>query len=304
MNRPRPSGIRSIPVIDVGGLASADFAARSRVAWQMHRACRDAGFFYVTNHGVPPPLVAAQFEAMHRFFALPAAAKRAVAARPAAPERGYLSPPAPLPGPAEAFCFAGEWEGGPRNIWPEALDGFRAPMEAFQAALGALAGRLMRAFALSLDLTEDFFAEGFEGVQPEMRLMHYPPLPPEAPRGTPAVAEHADRGALTLLCQDEAGGLEIRNADGDWIPATPIPGTFVVNLGDMVRRWTNDLYQSTPHRVAGGRDRYAIAAFHNPRRDYVVRCVPSCVPESGPPAYAPCTTGEHLDQALRGMAAG
>jgi isopenicillin N synthase-like dioxygenase len=292
--------IRSIPIVDIGGLASADFAERSRVAWQIHRACRDAGFFYIANHGVPGALVEAQFEAARRLFALPDAVKRAAACRPEEPERGFGVSP-------ESFGHAGEWHDGPRNIWPEGSDDLRAQLEAYHAAIASVAGRLLRAFALSLNLAEDWFAEGFEGVRPAMRLMRYPPLPKDAPPGAMGVAAHTDRGALTVLCQDEVGGLEVCGAEGDWIPATPIPGTFVVNLGDMVRRWSNEMYRSTPHRVAGnrsGRDRYSIAAFFNPRRDYVVRCVPTCLPEDGAPAYPPCTSGEHLDAAMRRLRAG
>jgi isopenicillin N synthase-like dioxygenase len=292
--------IRSIPVVDVGGLASADFAERSRVAWQIHRACRDAGFFYVANHGVPRALIEAQFEAARRLFALPQAAKRAAASRREEPERGFGLAP-------ESFGYAGEWPDGPRNIWPDGIEDLLPPLEAYHAAITTLAGRLLRAFALSLNLAEDWFAEGFEGVRPAMRLMHYPPLLPDAAPSAMGVAAHTDRGALTVVCQDEVGGLEICSADGDWIPATPIPDTFIVNLGDMVRRWTNELYRSTPHRVAAnrsGRHRYSIAAFHNPRRDYLVRCVPTCLPEEGAPAYPPCTTGEHLDEAMRRLRAG
>ncbi len=307
MTLPPRLAIRSIPVVDVGGLASADFAERSRVAWQIHRACRDAGFFYVANHGVPRALIEAQFEAARRLFALPHAAKHAAACRGEEPDRGFSLAPPLGSGPAESFGYAGEWHDGPRNIWPEGLDDLRPQLEAYHAAITPLAGRLLRAFALSLNLAEDWFAEGFEGVRPAMRMMHYPPLPPDAPPGAMGVAAHTDRGALTVLCQDEVGGLEICRADGDWIPATPIPDTLVVNLGDMVRRWTNEMYRSTPHRVAGnrsGRDRYSIAAFYNPRRDYLVRCVPTCVPEDGAPAYPPCTSGEHLDEAMRRLQAG
>jgi isopenicillin N synthase-like dioxygenase len=303
-----PAAARAIPVIDVGGLASADFADRKRVAWEIHKACRDTGFFYVANHGVPAELMAAQFAAARRFFALPIERKMAVEIRPGAHNRGYepmqrqrLDEESP-PDLKESFMYATEVPDGPANLWPADLGGFREQMEAYHVAVTRLGDRLIRAFALSLGLSEDWFAEGFEGVRPSVRLLHYPPHPQDAAFNQLGAGAHTDWGALTMLLQDDAGGLEVCDAEGRWIRATPIPGTFVVNLGDMVRRWTNDMYQSTPHRVvnaASGRDRYSVAAFYSPRRDYVVRCVPTCRPEAGEPAYAPCTTGEHMDEMVR-----
>ncbi|MFC3001371.1 isopenicillin N synthase family dioxygenase [Falsiroseomonas tokyonensis] len=303
-----PAAMTSIPVIDIGGLASAEPASRKDVAWQIHKACRDTGFFYAANHGIPQRLLDGQFAAARAFFARPLAEKMAVHFRPGAHNRGYeamqrqrLDEGSP-PDLKESFMFAGEAPDGPRNLWPEGMAEFRAQMESYHTAVTSLADRLMRAFALSLDLSESYFCDGFEGVKPSIRLLHYPPQPKDAAFNQLGAGAHTDWGALTLLLQDDAGGLEVCNADGQWISATPIPGTFIVNLGDMVRRWTNDMYQSTPHRVvnaASGRDRYSCAAFYSPRRDYVVRCVPTCLPEAGPPHYAPCTTGEHMDEMVR-----
>ncbi|NKC32564.1 isopenicillin N synthase family dioxygenase [Falsiroseomonas selenitidurans] len=305
---PAPWSHAAIPVIDIGGLTSAEPARRKDVAWQIHRACRDTGFFYAADHGIPQSLLEGQFAAARAFFALPEAAKMAVQFRPGAHNRGYealrrqrLDAQAP-PDLKESFMFAGETPDGPPNQWPEGLPGFRAQMEAYQGAVTSLADRLIRAVALSLDLSESYFSDGFVAVKPSIRLLHYPPQPKDAALDQLGAGAHTDWGALTLLLQDDAGGLEVCNAEGQWIAARPIPGTLVVNLGDMVRRWTNDLYQSTRHRVrssASGRSRYACAAFYSPRRDYVVRCVPTCLPEAGPPHYAPCTTGEHMDEMVR-----
>jgi isopenicillin N synthase-like dioxygenase len=304
----RPALAGDIPVIDIAGLTSAEPARRKDVAWKIHRACRDSGFFYVTNHGIPHTLLDGQFAAARDFFALPIEARMEVQFRPGAHNRGYepmrrqrLDQSA-LPDLKESFMFAGEVPNGPPNLWPDGLPAFRGQMEAYQAAVTSLADRLMRAFALSLGLAESYFADGFVGAKPSIRLLHYPPQPKDAACNQLGAGAHTDWGALTLLLQDDTGGLEICNAEGQWISARPIPGTLIVNLGDMVRRWTNDMYQSTPHRVvnaASGRSRHACAAFYSPRRDYVVRCVPTCLPEAGPPHYAPCTSGEHMDEMVR-----
>lgn len=105
-----------------------------------------------------------------------------------------------------------------------------------------------------------------------------------------------------MRAQDEVGGLEVRNAAGEWIRAEPVRGTFAINLGDMVRRWTNDLYQSTMHRVlnnAGGRDCYSVPVFFNPDYFYRVECVPTCMPGAGRPKYETCTVGEHIAEMFR-----
>jgi len=132
-----------------------------------------------------------------------------------------------------------------------------------------------------------------------VRLLHYPPHPADAAFNQLGAGAHTDWGSITMLLQDDCGGLEVQHVSGEWIRATPIPGTLIVNLGDMVRRWTNDIYYSTMHRAlnnVSGVDRYSVASFFNPNYLYRVECVPTCRPEVGEPLYPPCTVGEHIKE--------
>jgi isopenicillin N synthase-like dioxygenase len=144
-----------------------------------------------------------------------------------------------------------------------------------------------------------------------MRLFHYPPQPPITDDRTFGVAPHTDYGMITLLSQDPIGGLELRKRDGEWIGAPFIPGTLVVNLGDLFQRWTNDTYRSNPHRVINrsGKERYSIPTFFNLDYDAQVACVPTCQSPDNPPKHAPIRAGDYLVgrfrdvQKYRGIAA-
>lgn len=314
-----PHAAQEIPVIDLADSFSADLARRQEVAWNIHKACRDTGFFYVANHGIPSSVLAAQLEEARRFFALPLEAKMRIAMSKSTCHRGYdpmhnqaLDIDSP-PDLKEGFQFARELplthprvlQGVPNhgpNQWPDELPGFREQMLDYQTHVIKLGQHLMRCLALSLELPETYFDEGTADPMCTVRLLHYPPHPENASFNQLGAGAHTDWGAITMLLQDDRGGLEVRNRDGVWIRATPIPDTFVVNLGDMVRRWTNDLYQSTLHRVmnnVSGRDRYSVASFFNPEHFTRVECVPTCRPAEGEPAYAPCTVGEHIADMFR-----
>jgi len=172
------------------------------------------------------------------------------------------------------------------------------PSMAYQGAMIDLGRRLAGLLALSLDLEEDYFAEALAEPSCTVRLLHYPPQPPSARFNQLGCGAHTDWGLITLLLQDGAGGLEVMNTDGDWILAPPIPGTFVVNLGDMVPRMTNGLYHSTLHRVvnkASGADRYSVPTFFNPADHYSFDCVPTCrdLRDTPPPTV---TLGDHVRQ--------
>jgi isopenicillin N synthase-like dioxygenase len=308
-----PSDARDIPVIDLAPTWSPDLATRKAVAWEIHKACRDTGFFYIKNHGIPESLMAEQLASARRFFALPLDEKLKLdMARNRGPA-GYepmkmqtLDAGSP-PDLKEGFQFHREvdpqasGEGGYRgaNLWPENLPGFRPQMEAYHAAVTALGKHLMASMALSLDLPEDYFAAGLEDLMCSVRLLHYPPQSADSAYNQLGAGAHTDWGSITMLLQDDCGGLEVRHASGEWMRATPVRGTLIVNLGDMIRRWTNDIYHSTMHRVLNNisnHDRYSVATFFNPNYNYRVSCLPTCLAEGAAPLYAPCTVGEHLKQ--------
>jgi isopenicillin N synthase-like dioxygenase len=308
-----PIDAREIPVIDLAPAASPDPEAHKAVAWEIHKACRDTGFFYVKNHGVAQTLMAEQLAQARRFFALPLEDKMKLdMARNRGPS-GYeamklqtldLGSPPDL---KEGFQFHREVDpetAGDRgyrgaNLWPENLPGFREQMDAYHAAVMALGRRLMGLIALSVDLPEDYFAPGLDDLMCSVRLLHYPPHPADSADNQLGAGAHTDWGSITMLLQDDCGGLEVQHASGEWMRATPIPGALIVNLGDMVRRWTNDVYHSTMHRVlnnVANRDRYSVASFFNPNYSYRVACLPTCLAEGATPLYPPCTVGEHIKE--------
>jgi isopenicillin N synthase-like dioxygenase len=302
----------TLPIIDVGGLGSPERAGRAAVAAQLGAACRANGFFYIRNHGVDEKLVAAVFDETRKLFALPAEAKAAVDKARSRANRGYeplggqTLQYGALPDLKEGYYIGPElaaddpkaqkFNHGP-NQWPDALPGFRPTMEAYFAACQALGDRLIRGLALSLDLPEDYFAGFCRDPMTTLRLLHYPPQPPNADAGQQGAGAHTDFGGVTLLRQDEVGGLQVWDQASDgWIHAVPEPGTFVVNLGDMIARWTNDRYRSTLHRVVNvsGRERYSIPYFYTGNYDHEVACIPTCLAPGETPKYPPITVEEHL----------
>lgn len=306
-----PRNAETIPIVDLAG-CSTSAKAREAVALGLREACRDIGFFYVANHGVPEALLKAQLTAAARFFALPDEPKLALSAEKSARRLGYESMSRQVldEGSAadlkESFMYslpAVPSASGEAGGWPTGLPGFVEQMIRYHEHMRALGGRLMELIALSLELPEDHFNAAFADAAYAVRLLRYPPQPAVGPNNQLGAGAHTDWGAITLLYQDDAGGLEVRNAAGHWLRAQPIANTFVVNLGDLMRRWTNDLYQSTRHRVlnnTSGRDRYSIATFCSPGHAWRVECLPTCLPSGARPRYAACTVGDHMrEMAIR-----
>jgi len=291
--------MQTLPVIDIRALTAPhpDVAALAAVAQQLDAAARRHGFFYASGHGVDPALVERLVTLSRRFFAQDEATKlRIPMSAGGRAWRGYF------PTGGELTSNRPDWKEGlylgselgpehPRvqagtllhgaNLWP-AIDGFRATVLDYLAALTALGHALMGGFALGLGLPRHWFADhGTADPLILLRLFNYPSRP--VPPGTDAcwgVGEHTDYGLLTMLWQDEVGGLQVRT-DAGWIDAPPVPGTFVCNIGDMLDRMTGGRYRSVPHRVAlnrSGRDRLSIPLFFDP--DFDTRVQP--VPGSGP----------------------
>jgi isopenicillin N synthase-like dioxygenase len=291
----------TIPLID---LSAAPPAALARA---IDAALGRAGFFTIVGHGVPRATIDAAFAASRRFFALPEARKAASHIELSGHKRGWdpvgwqaLDPLQP-PDLKESFYLG--VEAFAPNPWPDdaMLPGFRSACEAYTAAMDALARRLMRLFELALDLAPGHFDAYMRQPICTTRLLHYPPLPASLP-GQIGCGAHSDWGALTLLAQDDAGGLQVEQADGTWLDATPVEGSFVVNVGDMMQRWTNDRWRSTVHRVANrvaDRERWSIAYFFDLDGDALIEPLASCVGAANPPRYAPITSAAHLEAMYR-----
>jgi isopenicillin N synthase-like dioxygenase len=257
------------------------------VAARLRRAAEGTGFFYISNHGVPKRVIEAAFEASHRFFQLPLEEKRRVQINRL--HRGFIETGGAKMydrakvdlkesylwglelGEDDPDVRAGKPLMGPNN-WPSFLTGFRAPLYDYYLAVLGCGRRLLGALAVSLDLPRAFFEPRFAKPLARGSIIYYPPQPAHMGEDQFGVAPHSDYGGITLLYQDDAGGLQVRGRAGDWVMAHPVPDTFVINIGDLMARWTNDRFASTPHRVvnSSGRARYSIALFLDPAFDTVV----------------------------------
>ena len=303
---------QALPIVDMATYRAGDPDAKARLIAEIADKSRRLGFFYLVNHGVPEALLADQLCWSRRFFDLPQADKDALDFRNLPVRRGYE--PMALqtlqagmaPDQKEGFTVGREpgasdpsspFEGP--NQWPAGQRGFdaaafRRQMEAYREAMTDLGQDLCGLFAASLDLPEDYFAEALARPSVVVRLLRYPPQPAGAAGDRLGCGAHTDWGLITILLQDDCGGLEIET-QGRWIEASPVPGALIVNLGDMVVRLTAGRYASNLHRVlnkAPGRDRYSVATFFNPHAAYLVDCVPTCLPPSGKPA--PITFADHI----------
>lgn len=295
--------MHDIPLIDIAALASDDAAARRAVARRIGTACREVGFFAIVGHGVAPAQVAATFAQGARLFAQPVEVKRAMAIDKLGSNRGYVGlgvealDEKTAADHKEAFNVI--WTDGrtrPDNVWP-ALPGFREAVQGYFDAVLAVGRRLHAAFALDLGLAEDFFADKIDRPLATLRLLHYPMPSSTEPGAQIGAGTHTDYGNVTLLATDGVAGLQVRRRDGAWFDVPALPGAFVCNVGDCLMRWTDDVYVSTPHRVAAPTaERYSIAVFLDPNPDALVSAIPSCVPAGQAPRYAPITADDYLQQ--------
>jgi len=308
--------LEEIPVIDFGSFLTGDLATRKGVAQAIGAACHNIGFFYLVNHGISEALVARSFAEAKRFFDLPMDRKLAIDIEKSPCHRGYfklggenLDPKKQTAGgdlkegvkigrdlgSDHPLVTAGTPLHGP-NLWPQDLPGWQGAMQSYFDALVALGKQIMHAFALSLELDECHFDRQLTDPMATLGPLHYPPQQGKITEKQLGAGAHTDFGCLTILAQDMNGGLQVRNAAGDWIDATPIPGAFVINIGDMMARWTNDYFASTFHRVinASGAERYSIPFFFDPNFHAEVAALPTCCGPDNPPKFAPTTGGQHL----------
>lgn len=305
-----PMNESGLPIIDLRTFTGANGDRRHAVATEIQRACEETGFFYLSGHGVPGEVIGEALAASAAFFDLPTAEKRAIAVTPRN-YRGYIPlaafsankggrPPDLYEGykinlevrPDDPLVVAGNWLYGP-NVWPVKPATFRPALTAYWDGLTSLASVLLRAFALALEVPEETFARNFAKPLSNISLLHYPPMQADSPERQ-GIHPHRDTCAFTILLPGRVGGLEVKRRDGGWIDAPPLPGCFVVNIGDMLERWTAGRFKSTPHRVVNrsGAERYSIAYFALPDHDTLIAPLPGIADQDAAADFAPIHTGE------------
>lgn len=295
----------AVPLVSLG-------VPEAEAARVLHQACVERGFFYLADHGVPEQLISSAFEQQRRFFALPLEQKMQIAAD--SKYRGYtpmaeetLDPSRSRAGDShEGLYFGRDIPAdseeaklplhGP-NQWPseELVPGYRAATEAYKAEVERVGFRVLRLLGLGLGLGPDHFLPYFSRPMLFLRPLHYSAQQSDEAAGLYAAGAHSDYGMLTFLKTDGVPGLQICTDGATWRDVPPIEGAFIVNLGDMLCRWTNGVYRSTLHRVinSSGRERYSMPFFFEPDFDARVDALPQFL-EGREPRFPPTTAGGHL----------
>ncbi len=298
-----------IPIVDFGPYFAGEPGALERLAGELRHACTNVGFLYASNHGVPQEMIDRAFAASRRFHALPLAEKLKL--RLNENNIGYMPMNASVQGAStvhqatkpnqnESFFVSHDraadhpdvMAGLPlrgRNQWPPAMPGLRDDMMAYFHAVGAMCDRMLPGFAAALDLPADFFTPYFaDEAHANLRFLHYPPQA-DMTENTFGAAPHTDNSFMTALARTDVPGLAVRLTSGEWFAPPVIAGTYLINLGNIMRRFSNDRFLSTPHGVINesGTDRYSIAYFHSPNPARMIECVPSCVSADNPARYPP-----------------
>ena len=302
---------QTIPVLDVADYLADRPGALPAMARALHDALTTVGFLVVTGHDVPQPVIAQTFAEAKRLHDLPMGSK--VALKLNEHNNGYMSmgryavwtsdvnkndkgdlneaffikreraPEDPLRRSGRRFVGA--------NVWPDEalLPGFRRRALEYADAMDRFARRMLPALAVALDLPPDWFDAAFQQGQFTLRLSHYPPV--QAVANQFGIAPHTDSSFMTFLAQSDIPGLQVRMPSGDWLDVPYIPGSFAVNSGDIMRRWTNGRFKSTPHRALPPveQHRYAIPFFLGPQFDWLIECLPTCTGPGNPPRWEPIT---------------
>jgi isopenicillin N synthase-like dioxygenase len=298
----------AIPLLDVSAYLAGERATFETLAGELRWAFENVGFYYLRGHGIDRSLIDATYAAAARFHAHPMEKKLAL--RTDEHNIGYLA------------MAGGQWAGRRRsrndafflrrerrpddrdvlanrrfhamNRWPDDVPGFRDTALAYMRALERLCQRLVPIYAVALDMPADTFGAAYAEPHIILRMSHYPPLGDDEDDDV-SLVPHTDSGFMTLLAPNPVPGLSIQMPDGRWIDAPGVEDAFVVNGGDILHRWTNERFLSTPHRVINRsrRDRYAIPFFCDPNHDTLIECLPSCCSPANPAKYPPIQFGDY-----------
>ncbi|KAJ6191541.1 hypothetical protein N7519_001562 [Penicillium mononematosum] len=304
------------PIIDFAPFYAND-STKDDLIHQIQQACEQFGFFQLINHAIPTELQAAVLQHSSEFFNLPLETKEKYNQASGGFNRGYerlrsqnfekrtkgdlkegfyLGKDLPLDDP---YVVQRRFGQGPNKYPSEVPDakGFRRVMDEYHDAMIELAVAIMQVIARTLGLDEDVFGDFCDHPVSILRLLHYPSQEVDASDLERGIGAHTDFGAITMLLQDDTGGLQVwNNLSSEWVDVTPVPGAYVVNLGNMMMRWTNDRYLSNLHRVinTSGKERFSVPFFFSGNPNYTIRCLPGCEDAEEGSRYPPITVHEWM----------
>lgn len=294
----------TIPNLDYRHWHHGDANSQLQLARELCHALETLGFVQLAHHPIAPALEAAAWHQTTQLFQLTPGEKAAIAWQSSQANRGYVSLGQESLNPGitrdvkEAFNLGAANSPAHLNRWPASLPEFRSVLLDFYAAANELVFPLLTALAVGLDLPKETFACHHQAQFHTLRLLHYPPIS-AAPVGTLRAGEHTDYGSITLLFQQQPG-LAVQCRQGTWHRVEPQPGTILINIGDLMQRWTGDRLRSTPHRVEvvshenGRSSRYAMALFCDPNPATLITPLRANQGKS----YPPITAGAYLQQRL------
>jgi len=309
------SFFKEIPVIDISPLVGPQDNPKSlrKTAKEIENACKNIGFFYVKNHQIPQNHLDAVILVMQEFFNLPEEEKMKIHIGNSDVFRGYTPLGKELTNakydwhecvdfgldlePNHPEVIAGNQLLGP-NQWPENQPNFRKALERHWDLMILLGRRITEGLAMSLGFDKKKFARFMNKSHSFMRISNYPPYGKDQEENMgDGIGAHIDYGFLTILLQDNIGGLEVKNADNEWVSAPMIPGTFLINIGHMIQRWTNDYYKATVHRVIPPKHetRCSLPFFFEPNFDAIVVPLDTFCSKNNPPRYKPFHFGNYLE---------
>jgi isopenicillin N synthase-like dioxygenase len=282
----------AIPAIEVSRLSGSP-AERRACAAEIGWACREVGFFHIVNHGISRDL--------HLVRQVALSAETGFVGY--FPLKAEVTDKAVGGDPKEGYDIS--FGAAVTNRWPDDPPELQETLTEYYAVIAELGRTLSRGFALALELPEQFFAAKLDRPTAILRLLHYPPVASVADPGSlppSGCGAHSDYGYLTILAQDDQGGLQVETQARHWVDVPPIEDAFVCNIGEMMALWTNNRFRATPHRViriAPG-SRYSVPFFFHPNPDVLIETLPTCRDAGAPPLEAAITSGDYLHRRQTG----
>jgi len=310
---------KEIPIIDIAPLIVPNSNPKSirKTVKRIGDVCKNIGFFYIKNHGIPQDHLDIVIPVMQEFFNLPVEEKVKIHISKSDVFRGYT--PLGKEFTNEKYdwhecvdfgldlesnhpeVIAGKQLVGP-NQWPENQPNFKKVLEKHWDLMIILAKKITEGLAMSLGLAKGYFSPFMSKSHSFMRISNYPPYGKNQEENVgDGIGAHIDYGFFTILLQDNIGGLEVKNTDNEWVSAPIIPGTFLINIGHMIQRWTNDYYKATVHRVIPPKNktRCSLPFFFEPNFDTVVVPLDEFCSKDNPPQYAPFHFGDYLERTFK-----